>query len=149
MNNNGKRGSGEQNHTLFEKKSRTNGVVNGGLGSGSSTEDNTILNKVTAAGNNDLRGRIQIQESLQVSQPPQGPADTCWGRFLPVRSIKVLLVEDDDSTRHVVHALLRNCSYEGITIVLMFNRALELECMVILSCYICKYYQYDWHAKII
>ncbi|KAK7341760.1 hypothetical protein VNO80_24699 [Phaseolus coccineus] len=44
-------------------------------------------------------------------QPPQGPV-ICWERFLPVRSIKVLLVEDDDSTRHVVRALLRNCNYE-------------------------------------
>ncbi|XP_052734514.1 two-component response regulator-like APRR3 isoform X2 [Vigna angularis] len=44
-------------------------------------------------------------------QPPQGPV-ICWDRFLPVRSIKVLLVEDDDSTRHVVRALFCNCSYE-------------------------------------
>ncbi|KAI4351207.1 hypothetical protein L6164_005586 [Bauhinia variegata] len=36
-----------------------------------------------------------------------------WERFLPVRSLKVLLVENDDSTRHVVSALLRNCGYEG------------------------------------
>ncbi|XP_076901915.1 two-component response regulator-like APRR3 isoform X2 [Bidens hawaiensis] len=35
-----------------------------------------------------------------------------WESFLPVRSLKVLLVESDDSTRHVVSALLRNCSYE-------------------------------------
>lgn len=36
-----------------------------------------------------------------------------WDDFLPKRSLKVMLVEDDDSTRHVVSALLRNCSYEG------------------------------------
>lgn len=36
-----------------------------------------------------------------------------WEDFLPKRSLKVMLVEDDDSTRHVVSALLRNCSYEG------------------------------------
>ncbi|KAK1409523.1 hypothetical protein QVD17_36049 [Tagetes erecta] len=35
-----------------------------------------------------------------------------WDRFLPLRSLKVLLVEDDDSTRQVVSALLHNCSYE-------------------------------------
>ncbi|XWS74224.1 hypothetical protein CRYUN_Cryun02cG0197500 [Craigia yunnanensis] len=35
-----------------------------------------------------------------------------WERFLPFGSIKVLLVENDDLTRHVVSALLRNCSYE-------------------------------------
>lgn len=45
-------------------------------------------------------------------QQPQG-AIICWERFLHIRSLKVLLVEYDDSTRHVVTALLRNCSYEG------------------------------------
>ncbi|XP_027345162.1 two-component response regulator-like APRR3 isoform X2 [Abrus precatorius] len=113
MNNNvGKRGLAEKNRMVFDKKSLESGVVNGGIGSGSSTEDDTRLNKVTEDGNNGLRGLIQIHESLQISQqPPQGPV-ICWERFLPVRSIKVLLVEDDDSTRHVVRALLRNCSYE-------------------------------------
>eukprot|EP01018_Ginkgo_biloba_P012239 Gb_04978 [translate_table: standard] len=35
-----------------------------------------------------------------------------WERFLPQRCLRVLLVEVDDSTRQVVSALLRNCSYE-------------------------------------
>ncbi|CAI7829598.1 unnamed protein product [Closterium sp. NIES-53] len=35
-----------------------------------------------------------------------------WG-VLMEGSLRVLLVEDDDSTRHVVSALLRNCSYEA------------------------------------
>ncbi|RZR81591.1 hypothetical protein BHM03_00007847 [Ensete ventricosum] len=34
-----------------------------------------------------------------------------WERFLPRRSLRVLLVEHDDSTRHIVAALLRKCSY--------------------------------------
>lgn len=55
----------------------------------------------------------QASAVLQVSQQqPQG-AMVCWERFLHLRSLKVLLVENDDSTRHVVAALLRNCSYEG------------------------------------
>uniref|UniRef100_K7LPT2 Response regulatory domain-containing protein n=1 Tax=Glycine max TaxID=3847 RepID=K7LPT2_SOYBN len=115
MNNNvgkGEKGLAEQNHMFFNKKSLNNGVVNEGVSSGSSTEDDTRFNKVAEDGNNGLRGLIQIHGSLQISQqPPQGPV-VCWERFLPVRSIKVLLVEDDDSTRHVVRALLRNCSYE-------------------------------------
>jgi hypothetical protein len=37
-----------------------------------------------------------------------------WDRFLPVKTLKVLLVENDYSTRQIVTALLRNCSYEGI-----------------------------------
>lgn len=47
-----------------------------------------------------------------VMQQPQG-STVCWERFLHLRSLKVLLVEYDDCTRHVVAALLRNCSYEG------------------------------------
>ncbi|XP_038986655.1 two-component response regulator-like APRR3 [Phoenix dactylifera] len=34
-----------------------------------------------------------------------------WESFLPRRSIRVLLVEHDDSTRHIVAVLLRKCSY--------------------------------------
>ncbi|KAK8949714.1 Two-component response regulator-like PRR95 [Platanthera zijinensis] len=34
-----------------------------------------------------------------------------WERFLPRRFLRVLLVEHDDSTRHIVAALLRKCSY--------------------------------------
>jgi pseudo-response regulator 7 len=36
-----------------------------------------------------------------------------WERFLPVKTLKVLLVENDDCTRQVVTALLRKCCYEG------------------------------------
>ncbi|KAL2328676.1 hypothetical protein Fmac_022103 [Flemingia macrophylla] len=115
MNNNvgeGKRGLAEQNHMFVDKKSLSNGVVNGEVGSGSLNEDDTRFNKVAEDGKNGLTGLIQTHGSLQTSQPPpQGPV-VCWERFLPVRSIKVLLVEDDDSTRHVVRALLRNCGYE-------------------------------------
>lgn len=51
----------------------------------------------------------------QQHQLPPGPIIR-WERFLPVRTLKVLLVENDDSTRQVVSALLRNCSYEGKTL---------------------------------
>lgn len=37
-----------------------------------------------------------------------------WENFLSRPQLRVLLVEDDDSTRHVVGALLRNCNYEGL-----------------------------------
>ncbi|KAJ9184211.1 hypothetical protein P3X46_003959 [Hevea brasiliensis] len=53
--------------------------------------------------------------ALQIAQQQQSQGGTvCWERFLHLRSLKVLLVENDDSTRHVVTALLRNCSYEVI-----------------------------------
>lgn len=53
-------------------------------------------------------GVVQMQH-----QPSQGTV-VCWDRFLHVRSIRVLLVENDHSTRHVVSALLRNCNYEVV-----------------------------------
>lgn len=49
----------------------------------------------------------------QVPQYQSQGAIICWERFLHIRSLKVLLVEYDDCTRHIVTALLRNCSYEG------------------------------------
>ncbi|KAH6762400.1 hypothetical protein C2S52_019833 [Perilla frutescens var. hirtella] len=57
---------------------------------------------------------LQGPSLLQVQQQQQQTQGTgvCWERFLHVRSIRVLLVENDDSTRHVVTALLRNCNYE-------------------------------------
>jgi CheY-like chemotaxis protein len=39
--------------------------------------------------------------------------DGSWQANLPSKHLRVLLVEDDDCTRHVVAALLRNCGYEG------------------------------------
>ncbi|KAK1421257.1 hypothetical protein QVD17_23449 [Tagetes erecta] len=67
--------------------------------------------------NGDVNGSrrtefVKSQDAVtRPHQQPQGPVIQ-WERFLPLRSLKVLLVEDDDSTRHVVSALLRNCSYE-------------------------------------
>ncbi|KAJ6677457.1 TWO-COMPONENT RESPONSE REGULATOR [Salix viminalis] len=36
-----------------------------------------------------------------------------WERFLPRIVLRVLLVEADDSTRQIIAALLRKCSYKG------------------------------------
>ena len=36
-----------------------------------------------------------------------------WERFLPRMVLRVLLVEADDSTRQIIAALLRKCSYSG------------------------------------
>ncbi|CAJ1968437.1 unnamed protein product [Sphenostylis stenocarpa] len=58
-------------------------------------------------------GTVESSSIQQHIPQPQG-ALICWERFLHIRSLKVLLVENDDSTRHVVTALLRNCSYEVI-----------------------------------
>ncbi|XP_008777759.1 two-component response regulator-like PRR95 isoform X2 [Phoenix dactylifera] len=37
-----------------------------------------------------------------------------WERFLRRMSVRVLLVEGDDSTRHIIAALLRKCSYRVV-----------------------------------
>lgn len=44
-----------------------------------------------------------------------------WERFLPRMVLRVLLVEADDSTRHIISALLRKCSYKGISFFVIFS----------------------------
>ncbi|KAM0887381.1 hypothetical protein ACQ4PT_029041 [Festuca glaucescens] len=51
----------------------------------------------------------------QQQQPPSAQAQPlCWDKFLHKKTIRVLLVETDDSTRQVVAALLRTCMYQVI-----------------------------------
>ena len=96
----------------FEQKEVGNLVVDEELGLGTPEEDESRTN-VNEDVSNGLRGAIQVADGSTILQSlPQGPV-VRWERFLPFRSLKVLLVENDDSTRHVVGALLRNCSYEG------------------------------------
>ncbi|XP_059069820.1 two-component response regulator-like PRR37 isoform X2 [Cryptomeria japonica] len=42
----------------------------------------------------------------------KGERKVVWEKFLPRRSLRVLLAEADDSTRQIVSALLCNCSYQ-------------------------------------
>ncbi|KAL3839606.1 hypothetical protein ACJIZ3_024197 [Penstemon smallii] len=91
------------------------GIKHGVLGEKQSSFPVSEL-KVDAANKVDKAGAISglhgpsILQVQQQQQQPQG--SVCWERFLHVESIRVLLVENDDSTRHVVTALLRNCNYE-------------------------------------
>ena len=65
------------------------------------------------------------------------PAQNTDGQdsVLPQRHLRVLLVEDDDSTRHVVGALLRNCSYAGMALSLPFLLFyLQIHVIVLESC---------------
>ncbi|XP_031251094.1 two-component response regulator-like APRR3 [Pistacia vera] len=39
-----------------------------------------------------------------------------WERFMPRMVLRVLLVEADDSTRHIISALLRKCSYRVVAV---------------------------------
>ncbi|CAK9155104.1 unnamed protein product [Ilex paraguariensis] len=96
-----------------EEKGATAGIpVNG---QGLFVADKSLINvdtkDVTNVGIELAQAQAVLQRKQQQPQGPQGPV-VCWEQFLPVRSLKVLLVENDDSTRHVVSALLRNCSYE-------------------------------------
>lgn len=53
----------------------------------------------------------------QPPSPPRAHAQApplCWDKFLHKKTIRVLLVETDDSTRQVVAALLRTCMYQVI-----------------------------------
>ncbi|KAG8374273.1 hypothetical protein BUALT_Bualt11G0114400 [Buddleja alternifolia] len=86
------------------------GTQDGILGEGLEARD---LNVDTATEDEKGAGKaLQDQEILAVQQQQSQGTTVCWERFLHVRSIRVLLVENDDSTRHVVTALLRNCNYE-------------------------------------
>ncbi|XP_042469111.1 two-component response regulator-like PRR73 isoform X2 [Zingiber officinale] len=91
-------------HILYEREEVRDGVLR--KGKGISEHDNSRNNVAIE----DLKGTHQAGLQEQPEQPPEPIVR--WERFLPVRSLKVLLVENDDSTRQVVTALLRNCSYE-------------------------------------
>lgn len=43
-----------------------------------------------------------------------------WEKYLPKTVLRVLLVESDDSTRQIITALLRKCSYKGRFIISSF-----------------------------
>nr|XP_043631300.1 two-component response regulator-like APRR3 isoform X2 [Erigeron canadensis] len=96
------KGSAELNH---HNRKELKQVRDGG-GQSLSEEDESRINE------DSRRVELVISKDVGQRQHPQGPPLVQWERFLPFRSLKVLLVEDDDCTRHVVGALLRNCSYE-------------------------------------
>ncbi|KAK3232316.1 hypothetical protein Dsin_004197 [Dipteronia sinensis] len=113
------KGLAELNHHIRdEHKEIRDGVT--GEGQGLSEEDESQMNEDLGDVNDGWVDAIQVQvQAKAVLQRPQqhsqGPL-VCWERFLPPRSLKVLLVESDDSTCRVVCALLRNCGYEVIAV---------------------------------
>lgn len=105
-----------------------------GEGHGLSEEDESRINEEDMNDSHEAVVRVDAAPQRQLNLPPpppplllqlqlpppqqqQNPSGPIvrWERFLPLRSLKVLLVENDDSTRHVVSALLHNCSYGGET----------------------------------
>ncbi|KAK7345618.1 hypothetical protein VNO77_16225 [Canavalia gladiata] len=99
----------ELNQRLLDEKNIIGGEH--GLCEGDDVKCNGVVEEVKVG-----QGGTVESSSVQQHIPQQHPqgAIICWERFLHIRSLKVLLVENDDSTRHVVTALLRNCSYEVI-----------------------------------
>ncbi|KAL6598726.1 hypothetical protein ACP70R_005050 [Stipagrostis hirtigluma subsp. patula] len=93
---------------------------------GASLRDGRVLGNDPVAGGYRLQGEDDLRNndpdgllSGPTSGVQQGDTENqqqqvCWERFLQKKTIKVLLVESDDSTRQVVSALLRHCMYEVI-----------------------------------
>ncbi|KAJ4816864.1 two-component response regulator-like protein [Rhynchospora pubera] len=88
---------------------------------GGSEEDESRVNGPEVVQNGHVgpgnAPQLPVQQGGAQKQGPQVLGPIQWDRFLPVKTLKVLLVENDDSTRQIVTALLRNCWYEVITAV--------------------------------
>lgn len=55
-------------------------------------------------------GEVEIME---VEKKEGSTSMGKWENFLPKMGLRILLVEDDDSTRQIICALLRKCNYKG------------------------------------
>ncbi|KAF8021921.1 hypothetical protein BT93_G2149 [Corymbia citriodora subsp. variegata] len=113
----GTMGLAEQNHLKNDdNKDIRDGV--GGDGQELAEEDELQINEDVEGALNRKVEEIETQDLVHAhsviprSQQQSEEPSVHWERFLPLRSLKVLLVENDDSTRQVVSALLRNCGYE-------------------------------------
>ncbi|KAL0304490.1 UNVERIFIED_CONTAM: Two-component response regulator-like APRR5 [Sesamum radiatum] len=76
-----------------------------GTETGKQAEEKNKKQKITAEGGNG--------GGDTAAEPAAGSATSVvrWERFLPKMVVRVLLVEADDSTRQIIAALLRKCSY--------------------------------------
>ncbi|KAL6011134.1 hypothetical protein ACLOJK_001578 [Asimina triloba] len=110
----GNKGSSELNsHPKVDGKREGRDAVVVGVGQRVSEEDESRVIGVPKDLNNGHAPALRSVQTAAQQQQPLGPV-VRWERFLPLPSLKVLLVENDDSTRQVVSALLRNCSYEDV-----------------------------------
>ncbi|XP_057523438.1 two-component response regulator-like PRR73 isoform X2 [Amaranthus tricolor] len=111
------KGTAELNkHIEAEKRGGRGGVA--GEGQWLSEEDELrIIEDGEDANSRRSLSSVQLPVEAHGPHPQvQSQARVCWDRFLPAGSPKVLLVENDDSTCHIVTALLRNCSYEVVAV---------------------------------
>ncbi|KAB2081013.1 hypothetical protein ES319_A05G104000v1 [Gossypium barbadense] len=99
-----------------EQKEARHGVVRDGQGSGSIGENGSRIVERTLNVNNGSLEAIEVHDVSEIPQRQPRGSMIRWERFLPFRTIKVLLVENEDLTRHLVSALLQNCSYEVVAV---------------------------------
>lgn len=55
----------------------------------------------------------EVRRESEVRREKRKDGMVKWERYLPRMVLRVLLVEADDSTRQIIAALLRKCSYKG------------------------------------
>ncbi|KAE8705994.1 Two-component response regulator-like APRR7 [Hibiscus syriacus] len=113
VNSDGEKGLRELNHRHYDGNKRTtNGVV--ADEQVMLEEDDPKVNEIARNVKDGRIGAVQAPAMRQMAQPRPQNAMCYWQRFLHLTTVTVLLVENDDSTRHVVTALLRNCCYDVI-----------------------------------
>lgn len=61
----------------------------------------------------EVAAEVEAEAGQRKTEEKDGSAVVRWERFLPKMVLRVLLVEADDSTRQIIAALLRKCSYRG------------------------------------
>lgn len=74
------------------------------------------MGEVVVSGDGGAAAMELETEEVEVVEAPASAAAASavrWERFLPKMVLRVLLVEADDSTRQIIAALLRKCSYKG------------------------------------
>ncbi|ESQ31989.1 hypothetical protein EUTSA_v10003894mg [Eutrema salsugineum] len=70
----------------------------------------TVVEKAAVAGGGKSAARRRMRRK-DAAADGGGDGLVKWERFLPKIALRVLLVEADDSTRQIISALLRKCSY--------------------------------------
>jgi hypothetical protein len=83
------------------------------VSAGQAGADGPSGNGLRRTGSGTVQSAPPSAQRLDEQKHHQGPVIR-WERFLPVKTLRVLLVENDDCTRHIVGALLRKCGYEGM-----------------------------------
>lgn len=75
------------------------------------SSDGMEVRKEEGCGGSDAGSGAAVEVVEKQAGSPSGVVK--WERFLPRMVLRVLLVEADDSTRQIIAALLRKCSYRG------------------------------------